>query len=195
MLYINRITMKTKKKILCILCLMLTFSIYGQDQEKRNIIGVAAGYCPGRDVWIGNPINIWLDINASPILHLFYTRQVIHSVRLGTYFEYENATIKSTNDKASRYNAGLTWLAQYPDKPLHAQLGGYFGYGFVKADIWDQTVSGIDYGIMIGPAYEKNNFGIAFHLQTGFSYYTSTGTPDEVSYSKGRFLVKIYHKF
>jgi hypothetical protein len=187
--------MNTKKKILGILCLMLTFSLFAQEQEKKNIVGAGAGFCPDRTVWIGNPFNLWLHINSSPVFQVFYARQVLHSVRLGSYFEYENAAIENTTDKAARYNAGLTWLAQYPDKPFHAQLGGYFGYGFVKADMWDQTVSGIDYGIMIGPAYEKNNFGIAFHLQTGFAYYTSSGTPDEVSYSKGRFLLKLYYKF
>lgn len=188
--------MKLKNEILCILCLMLSMSLCAQQQqEHKNIIGVGAGYCPWRTVWIGNPINLWVDINASSVLQIFYARQVLPAVRLGSYFEYENATFKSTNDKASRYNAGLTWLAQYPNNAFHAQLGGYFGYGFVKADIWNQSVSGIDYGIIIGPAYEKNNFGIAFHVQTGYSYYTSSGTPDEVSYSKGRFLLKIYYKF
>jgi hypothetical protein len=187
--------MNMKNGILSIFCLMLSMSLFAQGKESKNIIGAGAGICPGRTVWIGNPINLWVDINASPILQVFYARQVLSSVRLGSYFEYENATFKGNSDKASRYNLGFTWLAQYPNKAFHAQLGGYFGYGFVKADIWVQIVSGIDYGIMIGPAYEKNNFGIAIHIQTGFSYYTSSGTPDEVSYSKGRFLLKVYYKF
>jgi hypothetical protein len=187
--------MKMKNGIMSILFLMLTLSLFAQEQEQKNIIGAGAGYCPARVVWIGNPLNVWADINASPILHVFYARQVLKAVRLGGYLEYENATFKRTDNKASRYNAGFTWLAQYPCKPFHAQLGGYFGYGFVKADIWNQSVSGIDYGIMIGPAYENNNFGIALHLQTGYCYYTSSGAPDEVSYSKERLLLKVYFKF
>jgi hypothetical protein len=187
--------MNMKNGILGIVCLIVSMNLFAQEKESKNIIGAGVGFCPDRSVWIGNPINLWVDINASPVFQVFYARQVLKPVRLGGYFEYENATFKTTTSKATRYNAGLSWLAQYPDKPFHAQLGGFFGYGFVKADIWDQSIWGIDYGIMIGPAYEKNNFGIAFHVQTGFSYYTSTGTPDEVSYSKGRFLLKAYYKF
>jgi len=187
--------MNRKNGMICLFCFILTLNLFSQGNEQKNIVGFGAGFCPDRTVWIGNPINGWADINASPVFQIFYARQVLQAVRLGSYFEYENATFKNTNDKASRYNVGLNWLAQYPNKPFHAQLGGYFGYGFVKANIWDQRVSGIDYGIMIGPAYEKNNFGIALHLQSGYSYYTSSGTPDEVSYSKGRFLLKVYYKF
>jgi hypothetical protein len=187
--------MNRKNGMICLFCFILTLNLFSQSNGQKNIVGFGAGICPDRIVWIGNPMNVWVDINASPVFQVFYARQVLQAVRLGSYFEYENATFKNTKDKASRYNVGLNWLAQYPNKPFHAQLGGYFGYGLVKANIWDQSVSGIDYGIMIGPAYEKNNFGIAFHLQTVYSYYTSSGTPDEVSYSKGRFLLKIYYKF
>ena len=187
--------MNRKIVIISLLCFTLTLNLLSQVSEQKNIIGFGAGYCPARVVWIGNPVNLWTDIDASPVLQIFYARQVLHSVRLGSYFEYENATFKSTSEKASRYNLGLNWLAQYPDAPFNLQLGGYFGYGIVKADIWNQSLSGIDYGIMIGPAYEKNNFGIALHLQSGYSYYTSSGTPDEVSYSKARLLLKVYYKF
>jgi hypothetical protein len=184
-----------KKGISSIVCLLLALNLLSQEAQHKNIAGFGAGFCPARVIWIGNPLNEWLDVGLSPVFQAFYGYQVLTSVRVGSYLEYENAAFRYTNDKASRYNVGLNWLAQYPNKPFHAQLGGYFGYGFVKADIWDQSLSGIDYGIMVGPAYEKNNFGLALHLQTGFAYYTSSGTPDEASYSKARFLLKIYFKF
>jgi hypothetical protein len=187
--------MKMKKGILIILSLMLTISLFSQQKEQKNIIGAGAGFCPDKNVWIGNPINLWMGINASPVFQVYYARQVLQALRLGSYFEYENATFKSSNNKASRYVLGLNWIAQYPNKPFHIQLGGYFGYGFVKADMWDQSLSGIEYGMIVGPAYEKNNFGVALHLPTGFSYYTSSGIPDEVSYSKGIYLLKFYYKF
>jgi hypothetical protein len=187
--------MKTKIGFFIVFFLILTSSLFSQVTERKNMAGFGFGFCPAKDVWIGNPLNFWADINSSQIFHVFYAHQLREAVRLGGYFEYENATFTNTSDKASRYSIGLNWLAQYPDKPLHIQLGGYFGYGFVKADIWDQRVSGIEYGMLVGPAYEKNNFGIAFHLPAGFIYYTSSGTPDEVSYSKGTYLLKVYYKF
>jgi len=185
--------MSKKIGILCTLCVMLTMNLFSQDQVKKNIIGFGAGICPARKVYVGGLG--WVDINVSPVIQVFCTRQVLQAVRLGSYFEYENAKFKDTNDKAARYNMGFSWLAQYPDKPFHAQLGGYFGYGFVKTNNWDQSLGGIDYGIIIGPAYEKNSLGIALHVQSGYCYYTSSGAPDEVSYSKGRFLLKVYYKF
>ena len=187
--------MNTKKEILIMLCLMLMFSLYSQTNEKKNIVGFGAGFCPAKDVWIGDPLNFWADINTSPVFQIYYAHQLLQSVRLGSYFEYENATFKGTTNKASRYVLGLNWLAQYPNRPLHIQLGGYFGYGFVQSDMWDQSLGGIEYGMIAGPAYEKSNFGIALHFPTGFSYYFSTGTPDEVSYSKGIYLLKLYYKF
>jgi hypothetical protein len=187
--------MNRKKGIISAFCILMALNVFSQVNEQKNILGIGAGYCPSRLIWIGNPLNVWADINSSPIIQLFYQRQVLKSVRLGGYIEYENATFTDTKDKATRYDIGLNWTAQYPDTPLHLQLGGYFGYGFVKADIWDQSLGGIDYGIMVGPAYEKNNLGVALHVQSGYSYYTSSGTPDEVSYSKIRILAKVYYKF
>ncbi|MBK7712389.1 MAG: hypothetical protein IPJ37_16585 [Bacteroidales bacterium] len=187
--------MKTKNKILVMACLMLTLNLFSQGDEKKNIVGIGGGFCPEKVVWIGDPINLWADINLSPIFNAFYARQVSEILRLGGYFEYENATFTGTSNKASRLSLGLNWLARYPNKPIHLQLGGYFGYGSVKADMWDHRLGGIEYGLLVGPAYEKNNFGIALHFPAGFSYYTSSGTPDEVSYSKGTYLLKAYYKF
>jgi hypothetical protein len=187
--------MITKKGIICLLCFMLTLNLYCQEKQNKSIVGIGAGFCPARVIWIGNPVNEWLDINLSPVLQVFYEYQVLTSVRLGSYLEYENATFTNASDRASRYNIGVNWIAQYPNKPFHAQLGGYFGYGLVKANIWNQSLAGIDYGIMVGPAYEKNNFGVALHIQTGFAYYVSSGSPDEASYSKERVLLKVYFKF
>jgi hypothetical protein len=187
--------MYQKKGIIGMFFILISINLLSQVNEQKNLIGLGAGFCPARVIWIGNPLNVWTDINISPVIQVFYAHQLLKSVRAGAYLEYETASFSSETGKASRYNFGINWMAQYPEKPFHFQFGGYMGYGFVKADIWDQSLSGIDYGIMVGPAYEKNNLGIALHLQTGFAYYTSSGIPDEASYSKERILIKIYQKF
>jgi hypothetical protein len=188
--------MNKKNEILCLLSIMLTSSLFLQGQEHKNIVGIGAGISPASDyaVWIGDPMNVWVTKKTSPVFQLFYARQVLEVVRLGSYFEYENATFESTNDKASRYNFGLNWLARYPNTAFHAQLGGYVGYGLITSSDWDQPLSGSDIGIMIGPAYEKDNFGIALHLQYGKAYYTSSGEPDEVGLAIPKFLLKVYYK-
>jgi hypothetical protein len=188
--------MEKKYRIICLFSLIVTLNLFVQGQEHKNIVGVGAGISPtyNHAVWIGDPMNVWVTKNISPVFQLFYARQVLESIRLGSYFEYENATFESINDKASRYNVGLNWLAQFPNTTFHAQLGGYIGYGFVSVSDWDQSLSGSDIGIMIGPAFEKNNFGVALHLQYGKAYYTSSGTPDEVGLAIPKILLKVYYK-
>jgi hypothetical protein len=192
--------MKKKNGILFLLSLMLTSNLFAQGQDKKNIIGFGAGISPKYDyaVWIGEPVNVWVTKNTSPVFQLFYARQMNQALRLGGYFEYESATMKffSTGDsKTSRLNIGINWLSQFPNSPFHMQLGGYLGYGSVSASDWSQSLYGSDVGIMIGPAYEKDNFGIALHLQYGKAYYTSSGTPTEVGMAIARILLKVYHKF
>jgi hypothetical protein len=195
--------MKKKNGILFLLSLMLTSNLFAQGQDKKNIIGFGAGISPKYDyaVWIGEPVNVWVTKNTSPVFQLFYARQMNQALRLGGYFEYESATMKffSTGDsKTSRLNIGINWLSQFPNRPFHMQLGGYIGYGSVSASDWSQSLYGSDVGIMLGPAYEKNNFGIALHVQYGKGYYgnyKSTGTPNEVGLSIPRFILKVYHKF
>jgi hypothetical protein len=186
--------MNKKIGCVCMLCLMLTMNFFAQGQDRKNIVGIGAGACPEKMAWIGDPINGWADINASPVFQVFYTRQVLEAIRLSSYLEYENAKFKYSENKASRYNIGLNWLAQLPNKAFHAQFGGYIGYGFLQSDDWDQSLSGVDYGIMIGPAFEKDNVGVALHVQSGYAYYISSGNPDEVSYSKARLILKFYYK-
>lgn len=188
--------MNKKYRILCLLSLMLLLNLCIHGQENKNIIGIGAGISPAYDyaVWIGDPMNVWVTKKTSPVIQLFYARQLLESVRLGSYFEYENAKFESTNDKASRYNIGLNWIAQYPNTPFHAQLGGYAGYGFINVSDWDQPLYGSDVGIMIGPAFEKDNFGIALHLQYGKAYYKSSGNPDEVGLAIPKILLKVYCK-
>jgi hypothetical protein len=188
--------MNKKFSIACFFSLLLLLNLFVQGQEQKNIIGLGVGISPRYEyaVWIGDPLNVWLTKNSSPVFQFFYDRQVSEAVRLGSYFEYEKATFESTDNKASRYNAGLNWLARYPNSAFHVQLGGYIGYGFITATDWDQPLYGSDIGIMIGPAFEIDNFGIAVHLQYGKAYYTSSGTPDEVGLAIPKILLKFYYK-
>jgi len=190
--------MNTKNGILSLLCLLFTMNLFAQEQ--KNVIGLGVGISPqyDYDVWIGDPANVWVTKSTSPVFQLFYARQVRESLRLGGYFEYETASMKlfgAGDSKVSRLNIGVNWLSQFPNSPLHMQLGGYVGYGFVKSSDWSQSLSGSDVGIMVGPAYEKDNYGIALHVQYGKAYYTSSGTPTEVGLAIPRILLKVYRKF
>jgi len=188
--------MKKNNRLICLFSLIAMLNVGIQGQENKNIFGIGVGISPTYEkaVWIGNPINMWVTKNSSPVVQFFYARQMLEAVRFGSYFEYEKATLESTNTKASRYNVGLNWLAQYPNTAFHAQLGGYVGYGYVTSTDWD-PLFGSDIGIMVGPAYEKDNIGISLHLQYGKAFYTSAGTPDEVGLAIPKILLKVYYKF
>ncbi len=185
--------------ILCLLCLMLTLNPIAQGQEQKNIIGFGAGISPGKDycIWFGDPVDEWAGKNASPVIQIFYARQVLESFRLGSYFEYESATFNNlynyTDMKASRVNVGINWLSQFPNSAFHAQLGGYMGFGFISSDQLDQNVNGLDFGIMIGPAYEKDNFGIALHFQSGLGWYSSSSL-DDLDLLMPKIILKVYYK-
>jgi hypothetical protein len=179
---------------------MFSLSLLVKGQEPKNIMGLGAGISPGRDycIYFGEPVDEWAGKSSSPVFQFFYARQVREAVRLGGYVEYEHAVINNLynyNDmKASRYNIGFNWLAQYPNKSLHLQLGGYFGYGFIKSGNLDKSLSGIDFGIMAGPAYEEGNLGIALHIQSGFGWYSSSDIKD-LDLLMPKILLKVYRKF
>jgi hypothetical protein len=192
--------MNKKSSILCFICLMLALNLFAQGQDHKNIIGFGAGISPGRDycIYFGGPVYDWAGKNASPVFQVFYARQVLQAVRLGGYIEYESATINNLYNfadmKASRFNIGINWLAQYPNKAFHAQLGGYVGCGSIIASDLDQALDGIDFGIMIGPAYEKDNLGIALHIQSGLGWYSSSDLED-LDVLMPKILLKVYYKF
>jgi hypothetical protein len=186
-----------------------------RGQEHKVIIGFGGGISPASWLYIGDPVGLWGHKNTSMIVQVFYARQVLEAVRLGSYFEFENATcyfnyynngdeFYKVTGNALRFNWGLNWLAQYPRTAFHAQLGGYAGFGFVSSLTLNQNLNGsstqnlpgVDLGIMVGPAYETKDLGIALHLQAGYGFYhLSSGSPDEVSFALiPRILLKIYHK-
>jgi hypothetical protein len=193
----NIFKMKKNCKTICLLTLLVLINLISFGQDKKNIVGIGAGMSPTYEfsVWIGNPANIWVTKNSGMVLDLFYARQVREGIRLGTYLEYESAKYEQSFGDVTRFNFGCNFISQYPNTPIHLQFGGFVGYGFLSASNWDQSLSGSDVGIMVGPAYENEIIGIAFHVQYGKAYYTSGGAPDEVGFAIPRFLVKVYYIF
>jgi hypothetical protein len=196
-IYLQILSIMKKFNFICVLFLILNITLSGQDQ-KKNIIGVSAGIVPGiMDMYFDVPYNFWPNREISPIYQLFYARQVLGSFRIGGFLEFEE--VRFTDDISTevhsfkRYNFGVNWLGQFPKTALHMQLGGYAGYGFLSAVNWDK-LSGYDLGLIAGPAFEKNRFGIALHLQSGHAWYDSTGTPQGVMLYTPKILLKVYYK-
>lgn len=187
-----------KIKVICILYFLASGALFCQDQAK-NIFGLSAGIAPGvMDMYFDMPFNFWPNRELSPIYNVFYARQVTEFFRIGSYAEYEKAKFSDNTSEDiysfNRYNLGLYWLGQFPKTALHLQLGGYFGYGFLQADNWD-NLKGADYGFIAGPAYERDKLGIAVHVHQGHAWYESTGTPIGVMLYTPKYMLKIYYKF
>lgn len=185
-----------KNIIICVLCFTTSGFLFGEDQPK-NVFGVSFGIVPIGDAYLDMPINTWPDRESSQVGQVFYARKVSEVFMIGSYLEYENANFSNSssdvNYSFSRYSIGLNWLGKYPKTQLHMQLGGYIGYGLLTAKDWD-NLKGVDLGLIIGPAYERNKIGIALHMQGGHAWYGSSGTPEGVMLYYPRFLFKIYYK-
>ncbi len=186
-----------KIKVICVLYFLVGSVLYCQDQAK-NIFGLSAGIAPGMgDMYFDMPFNFWPNRELSPIFNAFYARQVTESFRIGGYLEYEKVNfsdnLNGDINYFNCYNLGLNWLGQFPKTSLHLQLGGYFGYGFLMSEGWD-NLKGPQYGFIAGPAYERNKFGIAIHVHQGHAWYESTGTPIGVMLYTPKYLLKIYYK-
>jgi len=186
-----------KIRLTSVLFLIICFTVSGQD-VKKNIFGVSAGVVPGiMDMYFDDPFNNWYNREVSPVYQLFYARQVSEFFRIGSYAEYEKVNFSFGDESVirnfSRLNLGLNWIGRYPKTALHLQLGGYAGYGILRAQNWD-NLSGFDIGLIAGPAFESNNFGIAIHLQGGHGWYESSGSPAGVMLYTPKFLLKVYFK-
>lgn len=186
-----------KAKVIFVLFFIISGALSGQNQAK-NILGISAGIVPAvMDMYFDMPFNFWPDRELSPIYQVFYARQLTESFRVGSYLEYEKVNFSDNVNPGifnfKRYNIGLNWLGQFPKTSLHLQLGGYIGYGFLRAKDWDK-LTGNDYGLILGPAYERKKFGIAVHMHEGHAWYKSSGTPVGVMLYTPKILLKVYYK-
>ena len=190
--------MSIKQFIVSVL-IILTFSNIALSQNAKYAVGVTYGFQDREveDIWISNPYNIWIDQTSSNIFGLFCRYRVSSNFELGIYTEYEKGefdVIGLSWDKATRWGLGTTWIGKYPATMVHFQLGGYFSFNILSTDYEDfDTETGIDYGIIVGPAIEYQNYGAAIHFHTGFSYYPSDNEPDEYSYANSKIKIKLYY--
>lgn len=189
------------KKILifCMLCWLTIGFMQGQEKQAKNIFGVSAGIAPAiLEMYFGEPFDFYPNRELSPLCQLFYARQIHPLFRIGAYLELEKVRFSDQTGtdfhSFRRNNMGLNGLLQFPKKPLHMQLGGYVGYGYLRANNWND-LTGLDLGGFAGPAYEKGKIGYALHFQTGYANYTASGTPSKVILYNPKILIKVYRKF
>lgn len=175
-------------------------SLVGQTSPARNNVGFGVGYIHPlvEGIYFDDPWDFWPNRKPSYMIQASYARQLNQSFRTGIYVEFERIRFSTGTDDPNasfrRYNLGIDWIGQFPSTPLHMQLGGYMGFGFLMADDWD-NLTGFDFGLIAGPAYEKGHFGISAQVRSGYAPYNSSGTHSGVLLFNPKFLIKLYYRF
>ncbi len=187
------------KQMLIVLLSIISISSVLKSQNGDYAVGLSYGFQDRElvDIWVGEPYNIWIDQISSNIFTGFCRYRVSPHFELGLFTEFETGkfdVIFLSEQKATRLGIGTTWLGKYPAEMIHFQLGGYFEYNVVSPenDNYDRE-TGIGYGIIVGPAVEYKNYGVAIHYHAGFSYYPTDGEPDEYSYANTKIKIKFYY--
>jgi len=187
--------------VYCVLVLAVIFAAKTDAQDKNNIVGLSYGFqYKAGDIWVGDPYNFWIDQTSSVIVEGFYYRKLSSLFQAGFYCDFEKGEFDIIGlpvQEAKRLGIGTIWLGHYPDKFIQFQAGGYFGYntGFIDYESVANR-GGIDYGIMVGPAIEYGDFGLAIHHHSGFAWYPKKDTePDEFSYANTKIKIKLNYKF
>ena len=193
--------MKTKHFFLYTLAFLILFFTQAKSQDRKHVIGISYGFqYRNGDIWVGDPYNLWIDQTSSSIIEGFYYYKLAKQFQIGLYSDFETGKFDVfglPEQEAQRLGIGTIWLGHFPDKWIQFQLGGYFGFNTGFIDYEDiSNRSGIDYGIMVGPAVEYHNFGMAVHHHSGFSWYPKKDAqPDEFSYANTKIKIKLYYTF
>ncbi len=148
--------------------------------------------------YFDEPFDFWPNREPSWMLQTSYSRHMNPFVRTGLYFEFENVMFTdqtgTLKKSINRYNLGIDWIGEFPAKPLHMELGGYTGFGMLEADKWD-NLTGFDFGMIAGPAYEKGHCGVSMQVRSGYAPYNSKGSPSGVLLFNPKFMLKGYYCF
>jgi len=171
--------------ILCIISLFFVFRL--NAQTNKHSVSIAAGFnIPTENsVYIDfdNPdYEIWADPEHKFAWNLRYMYRLIDYFGIGVYAEYESIQIEDflfDELEASRLVFGLDFETRFPQKPLHAVGGGFFGLGTVNSDDFDNSLHGIEYGMFAGPAYSFSDLEISLFFKPKFSYFFSDKTAPE----------------
>jgi hypothetical protein len=191
--------MKSLFLIPLVLLSVLAAKAQSPEKSNRNLVSIGVGLTPkGGDMYFDMPFNFWPNRESNLSYRIGYSREIHELLRCGIYSEYEDVKFSDNTSSDihsfSKTTVGLDWIGHYPSTGLNFQLGGYFGFGFIKAKNWD-NLNGHELGIIAGPAYEKGKIGVALHLHSGHEWYKSTGTPIGVMLYNPKFLVKCYYLF
>lgn len=167
-------------KILPLLLILYSYGII-KAQESRHSVNLLIG----TNITIENTIyidfedpdyEIWADPEHKLAWHLDYTYHFTDYLGWSGYAEYEKIKLEDYffgDVEAKRIAIGTGFEVRYPQTALHGLSGGFFGLGTANSDDFDNPLRGIEYGLLIGPAYTLESIEAALLFKPKFSYYFS----------------------
>lgn len=185
------------------MCLLFSSSLKSQTGKHSFALSIGWGIPFENSVYIGNDepdIDIWADIKTNIPITFSYEYGLSDFVKAGGRIEYEKINFDSYYSGetfAKRFAIGIHCLVSYPKNPFHGEFGGFGNFGFLISDEFDNSIKGIEYGIMIGPAYRLDKINIALHFQPCYGYYfiTKSNFPSTVLVMYPRILAKVSYEF
>ena len=187
------------KQFFVLIMIILTLSSIALSQDSKYAIGISYGFQDREveDIWVGDPYNIWIDQTSSNIFGLLVRYRVSPHFELGLFTEFESGKIDVIylgEEKATKLGFGTTWIGKYPATMVHFQLGGFMSYNIVFPEYERvDNETGIDYGIIVGPAIEYQNYGLSIHFHAGHAWYPTDSEPDEFGYANSKIKLKLYY--
>ncbi|MBN1182129.1 MAG: hypothetical protein JXB49_07570 [Bacteroidales bacterium] len=187
------------------LLLLATFCCFQLLSQKENhTVSVSAGYGFKQEWGIyidyDDPdVEIWANHEPNMFYYLGYEYNYSKSFSVGGQIGYEKVNFESyyTDESyAKKYVIGGQWLGKFPDYPIHMQLGGFTNLGRIKSPEFDKSVTGVEFGVIVGPAYQVDNYGVALLFQPNFSFFkTSNDNPSDGMMVYPRALFKVFYTF
>jgi hypothetical protein len=193
------------KKLTFIFLFGIALCISASSQGLKHSVGLSVGY----GIPFENSIYIdfddpdfefWSDPMTNLSYSFIYEYAVTEFLKLGARFEYEKMNFEANytdETYGNRLALGMQFLCIYPKTPLHAELGGFFHWGRITSDEFDNPVSGFDNGLLVGPGYTLNNMNFAILFQPTFGYYfiSDGGAPDTGLIMYPKVTAKISYAF
>ena len=161
--------------------LLALFPFLLQAQEKKHSVFINSNY----NISIENSLyidfddpdfEVWSEPQNNFSFGAGYTYNFTEYFGAGMHFEFEKIEFEHFylgEATASRFVLGGHVQTRYPKTTLHGLTGGYFNVGGINSDDFDNRMSGIEYGVFIGPAYSVSDVEIALLFYPKFSYFFS----------------------
>ena len=173
------------RRILVVLLGLLPMLVFSQDKKhKVEIYGV-------NNINIENSIyidfddpdfEIWSESESNLSLGVAYTYSLNEFIGIGLQWEVEKIKMEDFylgDVEANRFAGGIHISSIYPATALHGAYGAFFNSGSVTSDDFDNNLTGIEYGVFLGPEYQISNFTIGLFFRGQFcSYYSKKEAPD-----------------